>query len=303
MTALSVTAVATGFFGVRDLVIRDDTPVTASVQPSAGTDDFTATDVPSPVQDLIVLQGYPESPEYQAAVEWSVWCSHYDTDGSILGEVGNSANEYTERYPMYLVYSKDMADKLKEITSKYGLTPHETMTIANNAEALIEAAGTGDFLSGSSVGYSMLGGYVYNDGTFHYDGQIVLPGGLSFGYQFGNYVKGSFSDVYLNVGDADGYREWQYKTASGVSVSLALGEEKALVIADLENSFVTINVLAGSQAKDMLNDSRYTAEEIEELKEKSPDTYTDLYEFYTKPGLVKEDLEAFADLFDFSLIR
>ena len=91
----------------------------------------------------------------------------------------------------------------------------------------------------------MQGGYAYNDGTFHYDGQVALTSGKLVDYQFGNYVKGTFSDVSLNVGDADSYREWAYETASGVTVSLALGDSKALVITDLDNSFVVINVLTG----------------------------------------------------------
>ncbi len=93
-------------------------------------------------------------------------------------------------------------------------------------------------------------------------------------YQFGNYVKGTFSGVYLNVGDADSYREWQYTTSSGVIVSLALGETKALVIADLENSFVAVNVLTGSAGSD-----------------------------FGSSSVTEDDLEAFADLFDFSVIK
>jgi hypothetical protein len=138
--AVSITAVATGFFGVRDLVIRDDTPVTASAPAAAVTNGEqtpgTAPE-PTPAHDLIVLQGYPDSPEYKAAEEWNVWQSHYDEDGSIIAEVGNSSNEYTERYPMYLVYSKDMADMLEEIVAKYGLTLHQSMTVVNDAAALI----------------------------------------------------------------------------------------------------------------------------------------------------------------------
>ncbi len=275
--AVSVTAIATNIFGVHDLVIRDNAPASVSVPVSAGADDgITPGMMPEETadHDLIVLQGYPDSPEYKATEEWRIFCNHYDEDGSIIAKVGNSSNKYTERYPMYLVYSKDMADKLEEIIGKYGLTLHQSMTVADNAVALIDAAGTGDFLSGSAAGAGQVGGYVYNDGTFHYDGQLALQNGKMIAYQFGNYVKGTFSDVYLNVGDADSYREWRYTTASGIEVSLALGETKALVIVNLENSFVTINVLTGTAGSD-----------------------------FGSSAVTKDDLEAFADLFDFSVIK
>jgi len=58
--------------------------------------------------------------------------------------------------------------------------------------------------------------------------------------------KPCFSDTYLNIGDASSYAEWEYKTGSGQKVSLALGDTKALVIADLKNSYVVINVLSGN---------------------------------------------------------
>ena len=148
------------------------------------------------------------------------------------------------------------------------------MTIVAGVQELISTAETGDFLSGSAAGMGSVGGYVYNDGSFHYDGEAALQNGKIIDYQFGNYVKGTFSDVYLNVGDADSYREWQYTTSSGVEVSLALGESKSLVIANLENSFVAINVLTGSAGSD-----------------------------FGSPAVTEADLEAFADLFDFSVIK
>jgi hypothetical protein len=271
VTALSVTALATDMFGLRSLVIGSGT--TDSTPP----DSAVAGDpLPSaPPQDLIVLQGYPDSNEYKASREWNEFLAGYDTDHAILNEVGNTLTEFYDKYPMYLVYSQDMADKLEEITAKYSLTLHRSMTIVGNAEELYGVAGTGRFLVPSDLGgNAVLGGYVYDDGTFHYDGQAMLAGGTIIGYQLGNYVKGTFSDTYLNVGDAGSYKEWAFTTTSGLTVSLALGADKALVIAELEDSFVTVNVLAGTNA-----DSQSVSGDISE-----------------------DDLEAFANLFDFKQI-
>jgi hypothetical protein len=273
VTALTVTALATRFFGIRDLVISSGaagSPAVSAADPSPVQTETAAAAAPSPSQspkqDLIVLQGYPDSPEYKAAAAWNTFCAGYDTDHKILDQVGNSSNEYTEKYPMYLVYSKDMADKLSQIADQYGLKLHTSMTIVESADALYKTAGTGRFLDGAVGGSSgMLGGYVYNDGTFHYDGQAVLSGGIVIDYQLGNYIKGTFSDTYLNIGDAGAYKEWQYATKSGVTVSLALSDGKALVIADLKTSFVTVNVLSGTSGALLPGAGTITAGQLEQF--------------------------------------
>jgi hypothetical protein len=272
--ALCFTALATDLFGLRDLVMQQE-PGRGSIPETEGPAENSPAVTGGPEQDLIALQGYPDSSEYKASEEWNLFRRSYDTDGSILGEVGNGSNEYTEKYPMYLVYSKDMADKLAEIAAKYGLKLHESMTVVGSAGELYEAAGTGGFLTAANGGSNtQLGGYVYNDGTFHFDGEAFLEAGKNIPYQFGNYVKGTFSDTYLNVGNADVYRERAYTTSGGMEVSLAISENKSLVIADLPNSFVVINVLTGSENGGSFGGSAITL----------------------------EDLQGFADMFDFSMI-
>lgn len=275
IAALGITALATNLFGLRDMVIKNDS---RAVAVGSGTNAPNNELIDQePVTDLIALQGYPDSQEYKASEEWSAFCQSYDTDGSILSEVGNNSNEYTEKYPLYLVYSKEMADKLEEIIAKYGLKLHESLTLVENSEQLISEAGTGNFLekANSHGGDTMLGGYVYNDGSFHYDGEAVLESGTRIMYQLGNYVKGTFSDTYLNVGDAGSYKEWEYTTQSGVKVYLAMSEGKSLVITDLNRSFMTINVLNG----------------------------TGVNSTFGSDSITEQDLEAFADLFDYSKIN
>ena len=315
VTALSITAVATDFFGIRDMVIRDDTsasePAPAGAWPvsddgatatqvynfgvrdlltqddtpasePAPSDDWTPENaVPSTVpgeasggdDDMIIPQGPPDSPEFLAAVEWRSYINSVDED--------SDTNEYTEKYRSYSVYTQDMADKLEEIATKYDLTLHESQTYVYNAKELVYAAGTCDFLTGAA--YHSVSGVAYTDGTFIYNGEVALQNGKQISYQFNNFVKGTLSQAYLSVGsegDADGYREWVYKTQSGVDVLLALSERQALLFANLENTFVTINIMAGTGGAGTPGHAAYEA-----------DAVTDL------------DLEAFADLFDFSAIK
>jgi hypothetical protein len=275
IVALGITAMATDLFGIRDMVFGSySDPRNIGPETAAPTGDIVVEEPEE--NDLIIMQGYPDSNEYKACEEWNIFCENYDKDGSVLASVGNSSNEYTENYPMYLVYSKDMADKLEEIIAKYGLTLHQTMTIVQNSDELITTAGTGDFLrnAGNEFEDTVLGGYVYNDGSFQYDGNLILDSGASVGYQFGRYVKGTFSSTYLNVGDADSYDEWEYTTVSGVKVNLALGNDKSLIIADLGSSFVTVNILDGTGGNDT----------------------------FSSGVLTKDSLQEFADAFDFSQI-
>ena len=48
---------------------------------------------------------------------------------------------------------------------------------------------------------------------------------------------------YLPIGDADEYTQWEYETACGIPVTLAMGPDKALIIADLPEAFLVVNVL------------------------------------------------------------
>jgi len=266
----SVTALAANLFGLKNLVLSSggSTPIQTG---DSGTipvyDDSGAIDdelpVPTPM-DLISLQGYSDSNEYKAAVEWNDFCESYDQDGSLLAQVGNGPTGLDEKYNLYLVYTQEMADKLDEIVTKYGLKLHRTLDILDK-DAFFERVGRGKFLGSGNTTY---GGYIYEDGTFHMEGFAMIKDIVMY-YQMMNCMKGSFTDVFLNVGDVNAYREWTYTTTSGVTVSLCMGLTKCLVIADLGDSFLTVNVLCGTQDE----------------------------------GVTAADLEAFANTFDFSALK
>lgn len=196
--------------------------------------------MPDKSTDMISLQGYTDSPEYKAAAEWKDFEDGYDQDESILDAVGNDPTPWDEKYNYngYLVYSQEMADKTDEIIKKYGLKLHTGGITAADIDQLCDKFG--DFVSGSDGS-----GYYYKDGTFHYDGDATIEG-RQIEYQLRRTMKGVFDTVCLNVGDADKYEQWEYETSCGETVLLALGDDKALIISDLDNSFVTVNVLSGT---------------------------------------------------------
>ena len=266
IAAFSLTAFATNIFGLQDLILNKREPAAPTL--SIDDTDLDRDNSPEPPQgldnmQLISLQGYSKSNEFKAAAEWLAFTESYDTDGAILSSVGNGPTGLDAKYNLYLVYSQEMADKLEEILAKYGLKLHNELIADLTGDELTAAVANGNFL-GKNVVFSA---YMYEDGTFQFDSQTSL-GSAPILYQFMSYKKGSFTDALLNIGNADDYTEWPYKTACGMTVSLSVCPYKSLIIADTDTAFVTVNVLAGSD-----------------------------------DGITRDNLEELADSFDFSLLN
>ena len=254
LAAFSTAAVANDWFGLRRMELQQEIIVTEP--------DGTPVEVTVP-SGTITLQGYMDMPESRAFAEWQSFLGGYDVEG-LLEQLGNDPSGFEEEYALYRVYSQEMADKLEEILKKYKLNKHREMFTGFVGNEAVCAQAGGDFL-GENKAFSA---YFYEDGTFKFDGLTELANFGLLEYQFMRCVRGSFTDVRLNIGDVGEYREWSYSTACEIPVVLALGPRKALVIADLPQAFVTVHVLAGTEAG----------------------------------GLTPEHLEQFADGFDFSVL-
>lgn len=257
--ALAVGAAAIYRNQLQDLVLRPTetpAPETAGAAPVETPQSQSYDPLPGD-GDTISLQGFAESPEHKAMLEWAEFKHGYDRDGEILHRVGNAPTPWDEKYNFngYQAYSQEMADKLDEIAAKYGLTLHtggmQNATVAEFEEHF------GDFLSTDRYG-----GYFYADGTFQCDCEQD-----GVGFQIRRCMKGVLDTVTLGITDAAQFEQWEYGTACGETVLLALGQQKALILADLDKSFVVVNLLAG------------TAEDVTAAR-----------------------LEAFADSIDFSIL-
>ncbi len=255
LTALATTAFATRLFGLRDALV--DSPASAS-----DTDIVTE----------MTLSGFTGSREYMAAAEWKAFTESYDPDGSILAALGNGAIPVETKYEQCGAYSQEMADKIDEITAKYGLSLHsgfETVLY----EDLIAAVGefvVNDYTEFSDSAYNTVSaGYMYDDGTFRYDGIFDAPAGrLSVDYQFSRSAKGVFDPIFLNIGNIADYQEQTIVTDSGVELAAAMSEYKSVLITEFDSCFVCVNVMGG-----------------------------------TGMGMTFSDLEALAGTFDFSVLE
>ena len=241
VAALGATAAAAFSGGLEYLIFNKQEGETTEASVIAESDIKTSDDYFEYVSqfEFISLQGYCDTPEFLAAEEWRKFEDNYDTDWKILDEVGNNTAEWDGKYGAYGVYSQEMADKVDEIAEKYDLTLHNSRPDdVDNAE--LEAR------FGKVMDDADLVGYCYDDGTFHVDGEYN-----EYGFQLSRVMKGTFDIVYLNIGSSSSYEQWQYTTDDGYNVTLCLSKDKALIIADLDGSFVTVNVLLKFHPKDM----------------------------------------------------
>ena len=178
----------------------------------------------------------------------------------------NSAMCASERYALYSVTTQDMANELDCITRKYNLRLHSSYSDFDSEAALYSLLGAEPFLTGCAA----VSGYIYEDGSFQAYGTNISD--KSYEYQLGRYVKGAFSEVTLNIGNPGDYEEWIYTTSRGDEVQLSLGPNRCVVMSDQPKAFVAINLLGGTEGNSL---------------------------FMPQP-ITKADLEAFAELFDFT---
>lgn len=216
---------------------------------------------PSVVQvmsgDFISLQGLKESPEYRATKEWQDFLAGYDADGKIIHAIGNQPTNLPPGYDQYTVYTREMADKLDEIVGRYGLRLHSEVNVVSQEE--LDYRVGGEFMgAGMSRGWA----YIYENGTFQFDGDIVLNGTERM-LQLRRSVKGTFEEVLLNIGHVTDYTEHRYTTAGGDMILLELGKTKSLVVADFESCFIVVNLLAGSEDGITEDNLRTLADEID----------------------------------------
>lgn len=212
----------------------------------------------------ISLSGYQGSPEAQALEEWNSFLENYDSDHKILDELGNDVfvAEGRNDWFLYGVYSYEMGEKLDEIADKYELVLHNEINVINRDELMYR-------VGGNFMGTVKGGAYIYEDGSFQFEGNTELEGGGIIEFQLRRNVKGTFDETFLNIGSFEDYEEWQYVTSCDEEVLLALGRKHtSLIITEYENCFISVNVQAGMDT-----------------------------------GLKKEDLQELANQIDFNILK
>lgn len=222
--------------------------------------------------DMISLQGMASSPEALACSEWLDFYENYDADGTIIAEIGNEPTEFSEEYGAYLCYTREMADKIDELCEKYQLKKKETPVIEDDYKTILSQAGIGDILKPSTEAINTMQGKICDsDGNFNLGGEILLPENPEciIIYELTRSVKGFFDTVVLNVGNIENYEQWEYETENGETILLAKKGDRALIITDRKESFVSVSMegYLQKQANSVWEPYEITVEDLEKIAE------------------------------------
>lgn len=220
--------------------------------------------------DAICTVGVKGSAEYEATKEWFEYYWGDDYESSAKGE-----EVWDEVCNQYGAFTDGAIIKLKGISARYGLKLLDSREISSFAElqVLYHAAGCDGLLKSEADHGDWHSGYYYENGSFKLEGEVSLAEGYDkpICYQLMNNQKGYLPNgAYLNIGAWENCEQWDYTTAEGVTVTIVHSENRDIVLANLENSVVAINIV-----------------DFEEYES----------------GRNRADMEAFADSFDFTVIK
>lgn len=265
LLGLPTVAIAANWFGLRDMLLppaREKSHETEVGSTEQAIPDIEEGDVSEAgTQSVISLSGYQGSPEWQALAEWQTFLDGYTKEENIPEAAGERLDASFIRYSCYKIYSQEAAQQMEEIAAKYGLKLHTVSYDLQEHPELLEPCG--NFLGEEhGCGYAH---YMYEDGTFETEGTMDLPDSGAWDFVLLRSVRGSFHDAMLVVGDVGEYEEWYYETACGVTVTLALGPKKALIVADLKDCFVTASVSGAAETGHAVADAGFTRTDLEAL--------------------------------------
>ncbi len=221
--ALVTTGFATEWFGLASLGQRQEPSDWCSGQDT-----------------LLSLQGLADSPACQAAKAWGDWCAAYEPDPNDI---------ITPDVP-YLYYgcrTEEMIQKLDALAAEYGLSllPGEALFPEDEAALLANEGLSAPLRQDTArVENRYEAAYGYSDGTFVMDGTVTFTDGTwltePVPYKLFRTMKTTLTTGELDLGDlvVFPYEDWPYGT-----LLLALGNDRALIVADQPDAFVVVEVL------------------------------------------------------------
>lgn len=218
LALFTLTAYAMGWFGIRQRMIE------LPAQPSPAAESAAPDSSPVPTaepQRWVSLNGYVDSPEYRANAEWLRFRDEYLAAHSVSNDVSwmeELDEETVNTCHFYGVYDRAMLEELTALADRYGLGLHTRMVTPVSLEEFYRTAGTGAFLTrGDGTGY------IYEDGSFKLewdmDGQHSVVTILKS-------LPGAILPYSSGIDKPENYREWEYTTAHGDRVLLALNESR-----------------------------------------------------------------------------
>lgn len=244
-TFLTLTAYATGFFGLQTRIIKFPAPtIQTSIEPEIKDTLEHLQGVHH--RDYLSLSGVNGSAEFQAAAEWLAFKGSYADQktreqlekGMVYYEWRDLERSFApdeetrEICRLYQVWDSAMWNKLQEIAQTYNLKLHTNF----------------ENLSGDSRDHG-----VYEDGSY----LAFVEAQPSFEI----YVErgGSLPADDLATSSTDQYEEWEFENAYGDTVSIAVRDtstdpnwtvNNVLIFYHADNATVTVRAILNSPASD-----------------------------------------------------
>ena len=186
----------------------------------------------------LTLESLQSSANYKASMEIKDYVQSYNATGDV-------DETLSEAYRAYGCRNTEMAQKVDEICTKYGLNKvgdgispdtTEEMFTALDVRSMVKASGNGDVTT-SNPSYSA-------DGNFEFWGAITVSGvDYPIEYRVYRAMKQTLSTAYWEIENTSDYQWSNYVTTAGTDVLIAVGQNNSLVLTDTGDSVVVIVVM------------------------------------------------------------
>ena len=186
----------------------------------------------------LTLESLQSSANYKASMEIKDYVQSYNATGDV-------DETLSEAYRAYGCRNTEMAQKVDEICTKYGLNKvgdgispdtTEEMFTALNVRSMVKASGNGDVTT-SNPSYSA-------DGNFEFWGATTVSGvDYPIEYRVYRAMKQTLSTAYWEIENTSDYQWSNYVTTAGTDVLIAVGQNNSLVLTDTGDSVVVIVVM------------------------------------------------------------
>ena len=186
----------------------------------------------------LTLESLQSSANYKASMEIKDYVQSYNATGDV-------DETLSESYRAYGCRNTEMAQKVDEICTKYGLNKvgdgispdtTEEMFTALNVRSMVKASGNGDVTT-SNPSYSA-------DGNFEFWGATTVSGvDYPIEYRVYRAMKQTLSTAYWEIENTSDYQWSNYVTTAGTDVLIAVGQNNSLVLTDTGDSVVVIVVM------------------------------------------------------------
>ena len=230
-------------------------------------------------RDILTIYGHSGDPIQQALTEWFEFLNTYDPDGILMDNAPDHEEIPNQYEYTYSCYTQAMVDKVDEIAAKYDLRLLDEWVPFQQyqSDIFFEETGIDSFLHmDTDAELSNVAGMWYP--PYNFDMDFKLSNDFLNTNIWGTIVyahKDYFPRAFPGGMDLSMFEQWDHTAPDGTSLLLALSNKgNAYVIAETENAMLILSF-----------DGNF-----------SGSSYPQADEIITK-----EQLEAIADLFDYSI--